>query len=395
MIEEILQPKLLLVDDEPAVLASLAAIFSKDAFFQVYRALSSKEAMETARSVKPDVIISDHSMADMDGIGLCRSIKSDRELSSAMFILFTDGPPETTTMEAGADDYAEKDLKPSVLISKAKACLRIKKLQEELKAQRKEIFAAKIQVERNFKELVSILVKILDVIVPGAGDRAFFAKEAADFVAERLGLDEKDRKIVSLGATLHEIGKVGLPDILVSTRINSCTAEDKEVFCHYPAIGSIIVSALSGFGQMAQDMQHQLENYDGTGLPDGLQGEEISLGARILRVIVFHEERAAAGITTDEIIEDILQSSNRLIDPLVASAFVEFLHIRSIPEEGKVKLTSQDLKDGMVTAADIYSARGVKLLPKGVRLQGQMISLLQQRDRVDPIIGGIYVYMKD
>ena len=86
---------------------------------------------------------------------------------------------------------------------------------------------------------------------------------------------------------------------------------------------------------------------------------------------------------------------NRVLDPPVASLLAELLMEKgkSLPVDSQ-KVTVDELAPDMVLADDVYSQSGVKLLPKGVRLQDHMIEILAHRSRKDPIVGGVHVYRK-
>ena len=167
---------------------------------------------------------------------------------------------------------------------------------------------------------------------------------------------------------------------------------EKATFNQYPVIGSSIVSAISGFKSASDAIYRQLENYDGSGTPDGLIAEEIFIGGRIIRSIVFQEELFKKGCPKEEIIQEIRQSANKIIAPSIATFLAEFI-IESDKDFSisKYKVRIGELEAGMVIAEDVYAASGVKLIPKGIKLQEHMLQVLMERNSRDPIIGGVYV----
>jgi putative two-component system response regulator len=283
--------KILLVDDDPVFRNAIGKYLSKYPTFDVYEASDGEEGLRRALEVKPDLIISDYYMPKTDGIEFCRKVKGNPELSSAIFILLTIEKEvfhKIKGLEQGADDYIEKSTSAAVLMSKIKAFLRIKQLQNELQEEKDKLADANALLERNFKELTSILLKIIDFRVPGAADRAWEAKEAVEYICGRLEIRNSEKKKIIFGTLLHEIGKVGLPDHLVDKNRNGVSMEERIAFNQYPVIGSMITSTISGFKDAANAIYYQYENYDGSGQPEGLLGEEIPIGARILRAIVMY-----------------------------------------------------------------------------------------------------------
>ena len=296
------------------------------------------------------------------------------------------------SLDQGATDYLEVSLCNHLLLPKVRSLLRTRDCQQDLWEEKKGLSEANGLLERNFKEMTAILLKILEVRIPGASDRAEMAKAAADFFVHRLTLDDESRRQIVFAALLHEMGKIGLPDDVICK--NYCTLPTAllPVYQQYTTVGSMIISTITGYRESAEAVYHQLENYDGSGFPAELMGEEIPLGARILRAIVFVEELQGQGCSVEAIVEQIRLSMHAILDQRIANLLIEFLLAEDTRvDSNKAKIPFDKLTAGMVVAEDIYAASGVKLLPKGVQLQEKMLTLLRERHATDPIIGGVYV----
>ncbi len=390
------KPKILIVDDDPVSLKILYIMLTKDQLYEIYQAKDSDEGIIIAHDIRPDIIISDYYMPGKDGFEFCRYIKNDKDLSKTIFILLTsetDIIKKVTSLEEGADDYIEKTVSARVLIGKVKAFLRIKGLQNELIEEKEKLKTANELLNKNFRELIAILLKILEVQIPGASDRSFAAKEIAKYITANMFIEEEEAKIIIYGAILHELGKTGLPDNVIRKKFQDLTAQEREIFYQYPLIGSIIISNISGFKDAAYDVYHQYENYNGSGLPEGLIGEEINIGARILRSINYLEELYISGLSTESAIEQIRLSMNKILDSVIATHLVDYL-IKNDSDlsHNKEKIHIEDLKTGMIVAEDIYSSNGTKILTKDSCIENWMIKIIAERDIFDPIIGGVYVY---
>ncbi len=391
--------KVLLVDDDPVALKFFSVLLGREQDIELYKAMDVDGGITILNEEKPDMIISDYYMPGKDGFEFCQYVKAKPDPNGPIFILLTaeaEVAKKVQGLDTGADDYIEKTVAPSVFLSKVRAFLRIKSLQDELVEERRNLAAANEQLERNFRELVAIFLKIIEINVPGASDRAQVARSAAEYIAEKLGLDREEKRKIVFGATLHEIGKIGLPDRLVKEQKRNLSAPDRDVFNQYIVIGSMIIETISGFKDAARDVLHQLENFDGSGLPDGLMRNEISIGARIIRAIVFQEELYNSGYSTEEVKREIKEAINRILDPQVASELVQFLISNDAQfSYDKLKLDVSQLRPDMTVAEDIYSSSGVKLLPRGTLLQERLLQLLVERNDKDPIIGGVCVYKAD
>lgn len=386
----------LFVDQTQERLGNLTDIISREETFEVHLVDDCPKGLSLSNDIKPDIVICDGTIPWQSVLDFCKKLRDNPKLISTVFILL--GPPHSIEdkekgLEAGIDDWIEATAPPSLIIGKIKAWLRTRSLYRE-SCRNYEVLQEKNDILlKNFKELTIILVKTLDTYLPGINERAKAAKVISEYISEQLNLDKEEKIKIALGALLHEIGKVGLPQAITEKGYHNLNIAEKEIFSHHPAIGSMIISSITGFKDSANAIYHQLENYDGSGIPDALIGDEISMGAKIIRAIVFQEELFRAGFSTDGVIDNIKTSLNKALDPSVADYLINFLEEmdKSLFTK-KSRLNVDELKTGMTLAEDVYSASGIKLLPKGVMIQEKMIKILTERNSTDPIIGGVYVF---
>jgi two-component system, OmpR family, alkaline phosphatase synthesis response regulator PhoP len=118
--------KILLVDDEPDILEFLGYNLSREGY-KTYKATSGKKAIQLAEEMKPQLIILDIMMPEMDGIETCRELKQMPALDKTIIVFLTarnEDYSQIAGFEAGADDYIPKPIKPKVFTSRVKALLR-------------------------------------------------------------------------------------------------------------------------------------------------------------------------------------------------------------------------------------------------------------------------------
>jgi two-component system alkaline phosphatase synthesis response regulator PhoP len=118
--------KILLVDDEPDILEFISYNLTKEGF-DVYTSSNGKEAIKLAKQERPQLIILDVMMPDLDGIETCRVIRETPELKGVIIAFLTarnEDYSQIAGFDAGADDYINKPIKPRVLVSRVKALLR-------------------------------------------------------------------------------------------------------------------------------------------------------------------------------------------------------------------------------------------------------------------------------
>jgi len=122
------QFKILIADDEEELVELLAYNLVKEGY-QVYKAYNGREAYDLARNIKPDLVLLDVMMPEMDGMEACTAIKSDETLNDTIVAFLTargEDYSQIVAFDSGADDYIKKPIKPKVLISRVKALLRRK-----------------------------------------------------------------------------------------------------------------------------------------------------------------------------------------------------------------------------------------------------------------------------
>jgi len=105
----------------------------------------------------------------------------------------------------------------------------------------------------------------------------------AVFLAERVGVDEETRRTIHLAGLLHDVGKIGIPDVILR-KPNKLTADEYHAFKQHVALGDAIVRDVPRVDEVRAGIRHHHERWDGNGYLDGLEGEGIPLIARILAV---------------------------------------------------------------------------------------------------------------
>ncbi|MDP3929653.1 MAG: response regulator transcription factor [Bacteroidota bacterium] len=143
--------KILVVDDEADILEFISYNLKKEGY-EVYTALNGKEALPIAKKTKPDLILLDVMMPVMDGIETCKRIKADSDFDQTYVVFLTarsEDYSEIEGLDAGADDYIAKPIKPKVLITRLNAILRRKI---------KEMAAPSIKVKDLFIDRESFLI---------------------------------------------------------------------------------------------------------------------------------------------------------------------------------------------------------------------------------------------
>jgi HD-GYP domain-containing protein (c-di-GMP phosphodiesterase class II) len=132
-----------------------------------------------------------------------------------------------------------------------------------------------------------------------------------------------------LAAILHDIGKVGITDRIL-TKNGVLTVEEMEVIREHPAAGAAIVGHIRQLQSIIPAIRYHHEHYDGSGYPEGLRGEEIPLTARIIAVAdtydaIIHERAYHRGMSKSDAVAEIAEHAGTQFDPHMVEAFAQAL----------------------------------------------------------------------
>jgi response regulator RpfG family c-di-GMP phosphodiesterase len=390
--------KILAVDDEPAELQVLVETLKSVEEYEVLSAPDAEEGFRIAQLERPMLIISDYRMPRISGFEFCRMVKAHPDLKATIFVVCTamgDVASKIEGVNLGADDYLTKPMSLDELLLRIRALLRLKALQDELVEEKAEIEKVHLELQEDFNGIINLLMKVLTLRVPGAGNRAQQASAMCEWIADRLQVDENTKRTLSLAGRLREVGKISLPDELFRTPPEKYGEAERDLAETYPVLGQLLVGDIPQLRDVAVLLRHQNENYDGTGYPDRLTATQISLGPRILRSVNLTLEFAARPASSPaRVSEGLMDSLGTILDPTIGLLAEEYMRVVVDPfwKEGKRCLRLEDVREGMVIAADLITGRGIMLLSKDSKLTQSQINHIASLSHFDPIIHEIYVY---
>jgi putative two-component system response regulator len=265
------QGTVLAVDDDPGALEALAdALGTLE--FKVWQALDGASALVLAREHQPDVVLLDVMMPGIDGYEVCRQLKADLETRLIPVVFLTGyGSREARLkgLEAGATDFLNKPCDLVELEVRVRNLIDFRRLTLELDSAEQVVFSIARTVEARDQDTSDHCERLARLSVR---------------LGERLGLGDDQLTALRRGAYLHDLGKVGIPDAIL-LKPGPLTDQEWTVMKRHVEIGVEICSPLRSLRPVLPLIRHHHERHDGSGYPDGLEGEEIPLIARVFQVV--------------------------------------------------------------------------------------------------------------
>jgi HD-GYP domain-containing protein (c-di-GMP phosphodiesterase class II) len=185
-------------------------------------------------------------------------------------------------------------------------------------------------------EFVGSLANALDARDRYTAGHSWRVSQISCFVASSMKLAPEHIERIRVGALLHDIGKIGIADSLLQKR-GMLTEEQFAIIKEHPVIGRRILEGVQGLTPFLDAVELHHENWDGTGYPKGLRGEETAIDARIIHVSDAYDAMTTnrsyrRGMTHDQAIHILRENSGKQYDPLIVQ------HILSIPRELLISL---------------------------------------------------------
>ncbi len=281
------QACILTVDDDPAIHGMMDRILRQEGH-AVLAAHSGNEALGMVQDRLIDLIILDLAMPGMDGFQVAAALKGNARVRHIPVLLFTenDSVNPAKALDAGVDDFVSKTADPAVIKARVRAHLRIKRLNDRMREQRRGLEDRVAMQTRRLKdaslETIFKLSAASEYRDQETGAHIKRMSHYAATIARTMGLRNKTVEAILYSAPMHDIGKMGIPDRIL-LKPGPLNAEEWHVMKRHPEIGAkILEEGQTGFLQVAETiaLTHH-EKWDGTGYPRGLRGTEIPVVGQV------------------------------------------------------------------------------------------------------------------
>ena len=340
--------KVLIVDDEKDIhdvtvmaLKKLSFDSKKLEFISAYSAAEAKEKIKEYQDIAIgiiDVVMED----DNAGLELVKFIREEMGNENIRLILRTGNPgkapEETVTMNYDINDYRGKtELTALSLRTMIITALRSYKAIYTIKGLNREI-------DKTQKELIYSLSEIAEFRSKETGHHVRRVGEISDLLGRKLGLPEEILKNLSLAASMHDLGKIAIDDSILN-KPGKLSEDEFEVIKTHTVLGyEILNKSKRPLLRMAATiaLEHH-ENYDGTGYPNGLKGDEINIISEIVALVdvvdALGNKRVYKEAWTDEQINDyIISEKGKKFDPQIVDLYFECIpEINDIKQKNYIK----------------------------------------------------------
>jgi len=265
------RPRVLIVDDEPANLKVMREVLGNQ--YRMSFAKSGDAALALLEKELPKLILLDIMMPDMNGFEVCQIVKGNPKTSHIPIIFVTalgDESDEYKGFELGAVDYITKPISPAIVRARVKTHLSL--VQAE-------------QLKQAHVDLVQRLGRAAEYKDTDTGEHIVRMSQYSKVLALALGMPEHQAELLRQAAPMHDVGKIGIPDAIL-LKPGRLTSEEFEHMKKHAAIGAqILANSPSPLLQLAHTLaiEHH-EKWDGSGYPNGIKGEDISVEGRIVAV---------------------------------------------------------------------------------------------------------------
>ena len=375
--EKEIEKNLLIIDDSPTVRRELLKILAPR--YVCEEAASAESGLAKIREKKFAVVLTDISLPEMSGVDMIPHV---RQLAPHSVVILFSGKLSAhyavSALRAGAFDYLTKPLEAEeilAIVERAVEHYELRVLNERYKYHLEELVARRTtELDKALEEVESSYRITLKALVQALETRDFETHGHSERVVTfslrlgyELGLDKEALKDLELGALLHDIGKIGVPDAVLRKPAALNEEEWYKMRLH-PIHGQRILRNIPFLEGASRIVAQHHEKWDGSGYPIGLRGEDIDIGARIFAVVDAFDAMISnriyrRGRSYEDAVAELERCAGTQFDPEVVKAF------KNVPREDWEILRERSLKERKeistyqaVVAELVYSKHHVELV---------------------------------
>ncbi len=320
------KPSILVVDDEEIIREALDMLLSDE--YKLYFAENGVEGLAMALQARPDVILLDVMMPQMDGFEVCRQVRNIPLLAEIPIIMITaldDRDSRLEGLRAGADDFLTKPFDSLEMLARVQTITRLNRYRH-LVEQRDELEQAHQDLISSYKMTIEGWVNALDLRDKETEGHTQRVTQKMQEFAKEMGFTGHDLERVRMGSLLHDIGKLGVPDSIL-LKPGKLTAAEWAVMRKHPENAHKWLSTIDYLLPVLDIPYCHHERWDGAGYPRALKGEEIPLFARMFAIVDVWDALCShrpyrAALPEREVLDYIRKGAGQHFDPAIVEIFI-------------------------------------------------------------------------
>lgn len=324
--------RILAVDDTPASLKLLTELLKAEGY-DVRAAISGELALHAAVSDPPELVLLDIRMPGLDGFEVCRRLKADAATREVP-VIFVSAASETEEkvkgFGLGAVDYVTKPYQRDELLARVHTHLELHRLRhhlEEMVDERtRELEESQQKLKSSLVESIAALAAAVEMRDPYTAGHQRRVADLAMAIARQLGMPEDRVEGIQLAGVVHDVGKIQIPAEILSKpgRLNEL---EFSLIKQHPQAGYELLKNIAFPWPIAGAVRQHHERLDGSGYPDGAQGDAILFEARIIAVADVVEAMSAhrpyrPGQGLDAALAEVIDGRGTRYDDRVVDACV-------------------------------------------------------------------------
>lgn len=328
------KPLIMLIDDDVMNTKAVKRMLEEE--YDILVAHSGKAAFVLLEQCRPDLVLLDVYMPQMDGHEVIRLLKQKHEYEDIPVIFLTSDEDEDTEIQGlseGAIDFIRKPFRKNVSGKRIQRILELSYLQKHLKQEvEKQTEVAEKRrksLERLSLQMVQALASTIDAKDSYTSGHSIRVAKYSVMLAEKMGYQGEKLEQLQYAAMLHDVGKIGVPREIIN-KPSKLTEEEYEIIKTHSTIGGNILKQITEIPDIAIGARWHHERFDGKGYPDGLQGMEIPEIARIIGVADSYDamtsKRSYRDILSQEIVlSELEKGKGTQFDETIAQMMIELI----------------------------------------------------------------------
>jgi putative two-component system response regulator len=319
-------PLVLIIDDDAMVCDTLEALL--DASYELRFAENGAEGVMLALQIQPDVILLDVMMPEMDGFEVCRRIRSTPLLAEVPIIMITaldDRESRLRGLRTGADEFLSKPFDSIELLARLQTTTRLNRYRR-IAEQRHELESLHRELLVSYHQTIQGWSDALDLRDQETEGHTRRVTDMSVKFARAVGVSEAQLDDVRMGALLHDVGKLGVPDAVL-LKPGKLTEDEWKVMRMHPVYAYQWLAPIDFLREAVVIPYCHHEKWDGSGYPRGLRGPEIPLLARLFAVVdvwdaLSYGRPYRAAWPEAKVLDYIIGEAGRHFDPELVKIFI-------------------------------------------------------------------------